>query len=362
MRGYFGLGIVAHPWYHLDSPWLLGFLQVLPDNLAFPRWSLPTLKATSFKSPPSIGLLELLAPCDGVPELLASPTGLLKLLAPCGQPELLAPPIGLLKLLAACGGVPELLAPPIGLLELLAPCGGVQNCWLPAVVCQNCWLPGRWLWWVDFSLLVCSCPHWLRWYCTPQFRCAPGTSLSHSYWASTCQFQATLEVGLPLKAVSFKSPHLLELLAPCGGVPKLLSPWEVTFMCRFLATGESQPPVDFSAAPVWLQLPALRVGLPELLAPGWERPTFWWWACIAGPLFIALTIFFCRSLMVHISPTWTGEFKVTTSRAPYRWKSYIWRGGAQCPKGIVCLLPPHCGPRHDTSHLGFGGPELFLPS
>jgi hypothetical protein len=67
-------------------------LLVLPDNLVFPRWSLPTLQATSFKSLPSIGLLQLLASCSGMPELLVPSVGLLELLDPCcGVPELLAP-------------------------------------------------------------------------------------------------------------------------------------------------------------------------------------------------------------------------------------------------------------------------------
>jgi hypothetical protein len=50
----------------------LGFLLVLPDNLVISRLNLPALEATSVKSSPSVGLLELLAPCGGIPELQAN--------------------------------------------------------------------------------------------------------------------------------------------------------------------------------------------------------------------------------------------------------------------------------------------------
>jgi hypothetical protein len=50
-------------------------------------------------------------------------------------------------------------------------------------------------------------------------------------------------------------------------VPKLLNPWKVILMGRFLTIGEFLSPVDFSAAPGWLELPAPWVDLPELLAP-----------------------------------------------------------------------------------------------
>jgi hypothetical protein len=52
----------------------LGFLLELPDNLVFSRRSLPTIKVTDFLSPlppHSISFLELLASCNGMPELLA---------------------------------------------------------------------------------------------------------------------------------------------------------------------------------------------------------------------------------------------------------------------------------------------------
>jgi hypothetical protein len=72
-----------------------------------------------------------------------------------------------------------------------------------------------------------------------------------------------------MKAISFKSlPSmvLLKLLASCGGILELLAPWEATVMGIFLTTGYSLPPVDFSAASGWLELPAPWVNLPELLA------------------------------------------------------------------------------------------------
>jgi hypothetical protein len=44
----------------------------------------------------------------------------------------------------------------------------------------------------------------------------------------------------------------------------------------------------------------------------------------------------------------------------------IWQGAACCPKGIISntaiTTPVPCSPWHDASHLGFGGPELCLPS
>jgi hypothetical protein len=75
-------------------------------------------------------LLKLLAPCGGMPELLASSIGLLELIAPCGcMPDLLAPwevtlmgrilvtgeSLSLVDFIAAPSwpwfGFPELLAP-----------------------------------------------------------------------------------------------------------------------------------------------------------------------------------------------------------------------------------------------------------
>jgi hypothetical protein len=53
--------------------------------------------------------------------------------------------------------------------------------------------------------------------------------------------------------------------------------------------------------------------------------------------------------------------KVTTHWAPYLWKALIQWGAAQCSEGIanhtaVTTSVPG-SPWHDTSHLGFGGPE-----
>jgi hypothetical protein len=57
--------------------------------------------------------------------------------------------------------------------------------------------------------------------------------------------------------------------------------------------------------------------------------------------------------------------KVTTHRAPCRWKALIQWGAAWCPKGIVSdtaiTTPVPCSPWHDASHLGFGGPESCSP-
>jgi hypothetical protein len=53
---------------------------------------LVTRGATSSVLLPSIGLLELVAPCDGTPELLTSSIGLQELLAPSGgMPDVLTP-------------------------------------------------------------------------------------------------------------------------------------------------------------------------------------------------------------------------------------------------------------------------------
>jgi hypothetical protein len=76
-------------------PCLTPAFELLPhtsDNLVFPKWSLPSLEATSLKFPRSIALLEFLAPCGGMPELLDSSIGLLELVAPYGgMPELPSP-------------------------------------------------------------------------------------------------------------------------------------------------------------------------------------------------------------------------------------------------------------------------------
>lgn len=73
-----------------------------------------------------------------------------------------------------------------------------------------------------------------------------------------------------LEAICVESPPSIgvpKLPIPCNGMLELLVPWEVTLMGRFLSTGEFLPPVDFSAVPDWLELPAPWVNLPELLAP-----------------------------------------------------------------------------------------------
>jgi hypothetical protein len=87
-------------------------------QLGLPQLKHAYLTGCSSKSHPSIGLLELTAPCGGMPELLA----------PCGgMPELLAPCIGMPELLAPCGGMPEPLTPCGGMPEPLTPCGGTSE-------------------------------------------------------------------------------------------------------------------------------------------------------------------------------------------------------------------------------------------
>jgi hypothetical protein len=81
---------------------------------------------------------------------------------------------------------------------------------------------------------------------------------------------------------------------------------------------------------------------------------------------MAVTFFCSRFLVVHISPTRTGEFNSHHLQSPMRWKVCIRRGAACCPEGTVCdtavtnSVP--CCPRHDASRLGFGGPQPCLPS
>jgi hypothetical protein len=56
--------------------------------------------------------------------------------------------------------------------------------------------------------------------------------------------------------------------------------------------------------------------------------------------------FLCRFIVIHISPTKSGEL---TSHHPCRWKAY---GAARCPEGIVCntdvTTSESCSPWHDT--------------
>jgi hypothetical protein len=61
--------------------------------------------------------------------------------------------------------------------------------------------------------------------------------------------------GMPELLAS--STGLLETLAPCGGMSELLAPKKVTSLNirgRLLTTGESLPPVVFSASLSWLIL------------------------------------------------------------------------------------------------------------
>jgi hypothetical protein len=65
----------------------------------------------------------------------------------------------------------------------------------------------------------------------------------------------------------------------------------------------------------------------------------------------------CRCLVVHISPTRPGELNGHQHQQnPCGWKTYILRGAARCPEGIVCdtavTTSVPCSLRHDASHLG----------
>jgi hypothetical protein len=60
-------------------------------------------------------------------------------------------------------------------------------------------------------------------------------------------------------------------------------------------------------------------------------------------------------------PQQLGNETVTTHRAPYGWKAYIWQSVVWCPNGIVCdiaiTISVPCSVQHNSSHLGFSGPE-----
>lgn len=79
-----------------------------------------------------------------------------------------------------------------------------------------------------------------------------------------------------------------------------------------------------------------------------------------APLF---SLLFC---VFHFCPMRNGEQTVTTSRAPYGWKELIWQGTAWYPKGTVCntaiTTSVSYTPWHNTSDLGFHGPEPCLLS
>jgi hypothetical protein len=68
---------------------------------------------------------------------------------------------------------------------------------------------------------------------------------------------------------SASSTFLLEPLAPCGGMPELLAPKEVSSMnskVRFLITGEPLPRCLLSFLG-WFILPVSRTSMQELLVP-----------------------------------------------------------------------------------------------
>jgi hypothetical protein len=132
----------------------------------------------------------------------------------------------------------------------------------------------------------------------------------------------------------------------------------------FLTTGEPPPPVVFSASLGWLILSAPWGGMPELLAPCWEKSSYRWRLYIWELLYMAsaITFLYLCSIIVHENQ----GTNVTTCRAPCAWKVLIWWVAAWCPEGIVSdtaiTTSVSCSPWHDTSHLGFGGPEHCLPS
>jgi hypothetical protein len=81
---------------------------------------------------------------------------------------------------------------------------------------------------------------------------------------------------------------VLELIAPCGGMPEPLAPQmtSINGRSRFLTTGGSLPPVAFLVYPGCQILSALWGGMPELLAPCWEGSTFRWRLCVRELLYM----------------------------------------------------------------------------
>jgi hypothetical protein len=82
-----------------------------------------------------------------------------------------------------------------------------------------------------------------------------------------------------------QSSGMLKPLAPCVGMPESLTPREVTSIIgkvRFLTTGES-------LTPDWLILSVPWGGVPELLAPCWQKSTFKWRLRIGEHVCVAST-------------------------------------------------------------------------
>jgi hypothetical protein len=77
------LGVPPFPgcWVPPVPAWLalafFSFHLAHPDSFVFARWSLPTPEARCFRPSPSAGMLELLAHCSGVSELLIPGKGVL---------------------------------------------------------------------------------------------------------------------------------------------------------------------------------------------------------------------------------------------------------------------------------------------
>jgi hypothetical protein len=112
---------------------------------------------------------------------------------------------------------------------------------------------------------------------------------------------------------------MLGPLAPCGGMPELLTPKEVTSINskgRFLTTGKSLPPVVFSASLGWLILSA-----PENKGHHLHRP-------------------------IQVEGT------DTMGCCPVPRRDH---------NDTAITTPVPCSPWHNTSHLGFRGPEMSPP-
>jgi hypothetical protein len=161
---------------------------------------------------------------------------------------------------------------------------------------------------------------------------------------------------------------MLEPLVPCGGMSEPLALRKVTSINstgRFLTTGEPLPRL-------YSQLP--QVGwycqLPEVVCQNcWlpaEKNQLTDRHSVSESSFVWLPplIFYSRvPLLFH--KNWE---QVTTRRASRRWKALIQWDAARCPEGIVSdtavtmPVPVPCSPWHDTSHLGFSGPQPCSPS
>jgi hypothetical protein len=72
-----------------------------------------------------------------------------------------------------------------------------------------------------------------------------------------------------------------------------------------------------------------------------------WWACVTGLLLMAFAIFFCRFLVVHISPTRTGESEQSPPAEPHADGRHIHTTGLLPGSFETLLSLPRC-------HAAFG--------